>query len=412
MLGYLRFVAGNARLLGFGFLLCLASSIGQTFFVSLFSGELRADLGLTNADLGLAYSLGTLTSAGLLISAGRMIDTVDLRLFTLATLLLAAASCLLMAALPTLAAWSMPALPLLTLGFFGLRFAGQGLMIHTAATTMLRYLGADRGKAVSIADLGLSSGEATFPLLGVAVIAAVGGTATWAVTAAMLLAVVAPFSLWLLHGQEARHRATLAGLTATEAVGAIRQWSRPEVLRDPRFWLILPAMLAPGLVVTGLYFHQVTIAAAKGWSMAWIARCFIAYAVAHVAAAIAIGPIIDRFGTVPLLPFVLAPLIISVTILAAAGGDLAALAYLGVTGLTFGITTSVFNALWPELYGVAHLGAIRALSTALGVLGSALSPVLVGALLDHGVGVTAVALGSLALLIGSTLLAILGRLRI
>jgi hypothetical protein len=43
------------------------------------------------------------------------------------------------------------------------------------------------------------------------------------------------------------------------------------------------------------------------------------------------------------------------------------------------------TAIWPELYGVRHLGAIKGFAQASMVLSSGLSPVIFGVLLDRGV---------------------------
>ncbi|WP_155988438.1 hypothetical protein [Thioalkalivibrio sp. AKL19] len=64
----------HPRFLGAGFLLVAFSVVGQTFVLSLFGGEWRELFDLTHGQLGLAYSVATLASALLLISAGRLVD--------------------------------------------------------------------------------------------------------------------------------------------------------------------------------------------------------------------------------------------------------------------------------------------------------------------------------------------------
>jgi len=55
-------------------------------------------------------------------------------------------------------------------------------------------------------------------------------------------------------------------------------------------------------------------------------------------------------------------------------------------GASLGFASTTHGAVWPELYGARHLGAIRAVTTALAVFATALSPGLVGVLMDRGVG--------------------------
>ena len=57
------------------------------------------------------------------------------------------------------------------------------------------------------------------------------------------------------------------------------------------------------------------------------------------------------------------------------------------------------GALWAEIYGVAHLGAIRSMAQAIFVLSVALSIVGMGWLLDLGVTFETIALGAIGYLI-------------
>ncbi|MDA8638058.1 hypothetical protein N9L49_05555, partial [Rhodospirillales bacterium] len=63
------------------------------------------------------------------------------------------------------------------------------------------------------------------------------------------------------------------------------------------------------------------------------------------------------------------------------------------------------GAIWAELYGVVHLGAIKALVWALMVFASALSPPMMGVAIDHGIRMDTIALMSAIFLLGATILA-------
>ncbi len=67
-------------------------------------------------------------------------------------------------------------------------------------------------------------------------------------------------------------------------------------------------------------------------------------------------------------------------------GATAAALFMPLMGCTSGGASIILGALWPELYGTAHLGSIRALVMALMVLSTAVAPGIMGALLDLGVG--------------------------
>ena len=392
MTGYLYFARANRRFLAFGLLLVFCSSFGQTFFVSLFGADLRASFNLSNGDLGALYSLGTLASAATLIWLGRLIDRVDLRLYsTLVCAGLAAASLLLAAA---------PSALVLGLAFFALRLFGQGLMTHTAYTSMARSFTAGRGKAISAAGLGMPLGEAILPLLAVGLAATIGWRQSWLVFGAALALVILPLLRWLLRGYQDRREAG----PADRGIAGQRQWSRAEVLRDARFYVLLTSLLAPSFIITGLFFHQPLVAESKGWSLSLLATGFIAYAGTSVLAALLGGQLVDRFSARRLVPYFLLPLGVALVILATFSHPAAAFFYLGAAGLNSGLAVAIFGAIWAEMYGVAHIGSIRALAMPAMVLASALSPVTLGWLFDAGVDVVTIVWFCLAYCVAASVL--------
>lgn len=420
---YFGFVHANLRLLAFGFLLCFASSFGQTFFIAVFGAEIRAAFDLTSGSFGAYYSAATLASGLSMIWLGGLVDRIDAGRFAAVVILGLAMASLAMALNPTAI--------LLPVVIFGLRLFGQGLISHTGLTAMAKSFRRARGKAVSIAALGFPVGEAVFPLAGVALMAALGWRGAWGIGAAIAFLAVLPLALWLFRGAgaavdgapldasrsavrpaSAGAAATIQGDSPTEPVppggsataaglagGAsrddepeVRSWRRREVLRDPRYWLMLPGILAPAFVNTGIFFHQTVIAEAKGWSLAYWAAAFPVYAASTIVAATAAGPVIDRIGARRLLPLLLPPLLAALLVLAGFAHPATVIAYMVLAGLTQGAFSTVIQAIWAELYGTGHLGAIRAMAQAAMVMASALSPALLGWALDAGAGVGAIAL--------------------
>ena len=380
----LKRLAGYRYLLGFGFLLAFLSGSGQTYFISLFGGELRQAFDLSNAEFGGLYSAATLGSGLLVIWLGRGVDQLPLSVFTTGVMAGAALGAVALAVAPG-ALWLVPA-------FLLLRLCGQGLMMHVAQTTIGRRVTTARGTAIGAVTLGMPAGEAVLPALAVALMAALGWRGSWWVIAALLLVVALPACLLLLRwharlppstsaaGEDGRH-------ASTPAAAPVPDWTRAAVLRDGRFYRILPALLAPPFLITALFFHQVPIANAKGWSLAWVSTAFVVFALAHVLSLALSGTLVDRLGAPRLLRLYLLPMLAALLVLGFMPGDAAAMLYLGLAGTSVGTAGTLMGALWPELYGVRHLGAIRAMAHGAMVLSTAAAPVLVGVLLDAGVGV-------------------------
>ncbi|MDY0884714.1 MFS transporter [Dongia soli] len=399
VLSYLGFVRANARLLAFGATAAFASCFGQTFFVSLFNPALQAELGLSSGRLGLLYSGATLCSALSLIWLGRKIDHWDLRLYTLLACLLMILGTGLMSLAGSTA--------VIAVAFYLLRISGQGLLSHISLTSMARYFDQSRGRAIGLASLGFPAGEALLPICAVSLIAAIGWRQSWQLIALIVALLMVPALLWCLKGHAARH----AAFTAVQATaqGTARGAHRPApglLISDRRFLLCLPTCMASPFIITGLFFHQATIAAAKGWSLDWLALCFVAFAVTQALTTFQSGHLVDRFGAIRLVPVYLLPMAAALIVLSFWRTPLAALIYMIGIGVTSGFDTTIGTSVWAELFGVQRLGSIRATVSALSVFASALSPVFFGELIDRAVTADAIALGCMAYCLACALLSL------
>ncbi|MBT6831223.1 MAG: MFS transporter, partial [Rhodospirillaceae bacterium] len=198
----------------------------------------------------------------------------------------------------------------------------------------------------------------------------------------------------LLRGHGERHQNYLNRLAEPEVNSrqSGHQWTQGEVLRDVRFYLIQIAMMLPPFAFTGLFIHQAHLAEAKGWSLAWLATCFSAYAAASIIASLTMGPMIDRIGATRIAPWALLPAVLSMLVLAFFSHPAATLVFMAGLGLCMGMVFTCFTAIWPELYGVRHLGAIRSVVMAVMVLVSAIAPAIMGWLFDAGVTVETLAI--------------------
>jgi len=385
-LAYLSFAAGQRRFIAFGFLAAFASSFGQTYFIGVFGPAIQFDFGLSHTIWGTIYMLGTLASAALLPWTGKQIDHFALPAYAAVVGLLLITACAVM---------PMVSGPFtLVIAIFLLRHAGQGLMSHVAITSMARYFDTGRGRAIAIATLGFSAGEAILPFVAVFAISMVGWRGTYGGGAIVLFLVLIPSLLWLLNGHAARHRAHLESLQSppSSSYSSRNSWTRAEVLRDTRFYLLLPGILAPSLILTAMFFHHLNLADVKGWSHAWITGNYVVFAASTTLTSLLAGPLIDRYGAVRLVPYMLAPLFFAMLVIAKFENAWVVLPYLALAGVNTGLAHTAVSAMWAEMYGVQHLGSIKSLVGSLTVFGSALGPVTVGSLLDLGVTIDRVCL--------------------
>jgi len=369
---YFIFLRENARWLLASYLLAMFSGFGQTFFISLSAGDIRAEFGLSHGDLGLLYMLATLGSALTLPYVGRSVDHFHVQKIAAVVIAGLALFCFAMAG--TFSVW------MVALSYYGLRLCGQGMMTHTSLTAAGRWFSAQRGRAVSIAILGLPTAEALFPLFFVTLAGALGWRGAWTVSALVLLLAAMPVLLVLLAKDRVPSETEVAS-AKTEG----RQWTRGEALRDPRFWLVSCGVNAPAFIGTAIFFHQVYLVELRGWSLELFASAFLLMAAGVVCATLVIGPLIDRFSARQLLPFTLVPLTLACFVLAQVHAPVAAFIFLGLVGISNGFNGTLVGAFWPEAYGTRHMGAIRAVAFSVMVFASAAGPGLVGWLIDIGV---------------------------
>ena len=346
------------------------SSFGQTYFISIFAGEIRTTFDLSHGDWGAIYGFGTFASAIAMVWAGGLTDIMRVRRLGPIVLAALAASCLCMAFNPWVA--------LLPVVIFCLRFSGQGMSTHIAAVGMSRWFAANRGKALSVANLGFSIGEATYPLLVVALMMLFVWQGIW-VLAAFIAVLSIPALVWLL--REERSPESMA--TEDQSVGMNgRHWTRNQTLAHPLFWFMMPAFVGQSAFNTAFFFLQVHFSEIKGWDHFQLVAMFPVYTGVAIGSMILSGVLLDKIGTARLIPYFQLPMIFAFLLFAYGQSLLAALLGFVLLGLTSGATATLPNAFWAENFGTKHLGSIKAAAAAAMVLGSAIGPALTGVLLD------------------------------
>ncbi|WP_370269011.1 nitrate/nitrite transporter [Nioella sp.] len=363
----------NAAFLLTGALLTLTSSFGQTFFISVFAGQIMESFSLTDGEWGLIYSAGTTASAVVMVWSGVLTDRFRVRTLGALVLVGLAAACLFMAFNPFAA--------LLPLSIFLLRFTGQGMTSHIAVVAMARWFVASRGKALAIASGGFALGEALLPMIFVWAMTLTDWRNLWIVAALFILSMV-PLMQRLLR-QERTPQSLAEGDVATGMGG--RHWTRGQMLCHPLFWFVLPSVLGPSAFITAMFFQQVHLAEVKGWSHVSLVALFPLYTIIATLFMLVTGWALDRFGTARLMPFYQLPLALGFLVMSQASGLWAAALGFGLLAMSVGANGTLPSAFWAEFYGTRHLGGIKSIATAAMVLGSAIGPAISGLLIDRGI---------------------------
>lgn len=373
--GYVKVFRSYWPMLLFGLFTVFIGNFGQSFFISWYGAAIQDQLGLSAAVYGSAYSGATLVSGLTIMVIGGAVDKFPLRRFVALVAVGLTIAALLM--------WRVDSLLSLVVALFLLRFCGQGLMPHTAMTTMGRYFSVNRGKAISVAGNGVPLGEMILPSIAVALIALAGWQLSWLIIAFFVPLVFLPGVFWLLSKAGPSEAASTAAATDNDTA-PVADGSRRTLLTDSRFWRALPLMLAPPFIVTGLFIHQGFVLEQKGWSPALFASAFVLYGAVHWAASIVTGTLVDRYSATRLFKYMGLPFVAGLTLGAFREGIWVVYAMMATLGIGIAMMNTIANAIWAEVYGTRHLGSIRSLFTSLMILSTSASPVLLGLLIDAG----------------------------
>lgn len=380
------------RVAGFCTLLAALTAPGQTAAVSALIDPMIDGLGVGRSTIATCYLIGTLTGAAAMPTVGRALDRFGARRTTAVIGVVFAAALFLLS--------GATGVVLLTIGFVGIRLAGQGALGLAASTTVSRWFVRRRGLVLGLLNAVSAAAISLTPVLLTALLPSLGWRRVWAVEAVVVLLVVVPVAWFGLRdrpsdlGQspDGDHRV----VRATEPVA---EWgaTRAEALRTPFFWVVAAAAAASGMLATAVAFHQIDLLGERGFSAAQAAANFVPQTVAGLLGALLVGVVVDRARSSAVLA---APMLLL------AGGLVSAVFVTpGWSGIGFGVVLGAAGgslrtaeaALLPKVFGTLHLGAMRGLITSVAVGSTAFGPVLFAVVRESTGGYSAALLGGAVL---------------
>ncbi|MGI9499376.1 MAG: MFS transporter [Geminicoccaceae bacterium] len=375
-----------------------ASGPGQSHIFSVFIMPLATDLDLDQTEISLAYALATLAAAFGLPYIGRLIDRYGMRRVVLiATTLLGFAA---------MAFGRVQGLIMLCLLFGALRFLGQGTLMLSSANLVGQWFNAKRGFAASLMGLGFSASVALHPPFAQWLIDQVGwrdawfwlGIATWVfyLPLVFILAQNKPEDIGLLPDG-----ADEAAIAETRAVGQASDaeigLTSAEALRTSAFWITALALSSFSMLVTALFFYQVSIFQAQGLPEQIAARVFPISAIAMVCFMPIFGRLLDRLPTKPMFAAAILLMTASMISLVFVHDLTTAVIYAVIFGLNNAAAHGLIGYVWPHFFGRKHLGSIQGTAATIMVVGASIGPLPFGAAYD-ATGSYQIALLTLALL--------------
>ncbi|MDA3963003.1 MAG: MFS transporter [Planctomycetota bacterium] len=362
----------------------LCSIPGQTMGVSVFTDHLMSATGLSRLALANAYLIGTFASGFLIPMGGRIID----RWGTRPTILVSA--CCLAATLAALTQCDRAVIALggsaaagtavMSIGFFLLRFFGQGMLTLTSRTMLGRWWDRKRGLVAGISGLFVAFGFAASPLAFQGLIDFGGWRGAWLILAATTLG-FAGFAWTLFRDRPEQVGLHMDGLNADQAAAATqdtsrieRGFTRSEAMRTRAFWALVLPLGLNGLTVTAITFHIVDVGALAGLDRHAAVAIFLPMAVVSTATGYLTGLAADRWPLPRLILLFLVLQAIGYTATVGFGSSLGRSVMIAGIGGANGCFATLVTVGLPRFFGRTHLGAIGGVQMSVMVIGSAIGP--------------------------------------
>ena len=318
-------IRSNFKIIIFGFVFTFFSSVGQSFFIGLFNSSIREEINISHGEFGTIYGIATLCSSLTLIWLGKKIDELKLFNYSFLVVIFLGFSALFFS--------FVNGIVFLAIGIFFLRLSGQGLMAHTASVAIGRFFDRSRGKALSYVWIWMSLGEFLLPVIIVYFLTLIYWRNVWQGVGIIILLTLPIFTYLTIRGIYIFSRENSNRHNTSKNAEVIKSWTRKEVLKDLKFYSILPAMLASSFIITGIVINQTFIIVSKDWEKFAIAKSFMIYSILTVATLFLSGFLVDKFTSRKIFPLLNFPLLLSLVILIFFNHPISAYVFMGFMGM-------------------------------------------------------------------------------
>lgn len=363
---YSRLLKSSTNYILYGFLHFFFSGLGQTFLIGSFKSYFVRDVSwwdgssMTNTHFSWIYMSCTLLSGFMILVFGPVVDRFKLRNVSL----LAATSMIIF----TILLSRTTSIEWFIIGLFGVRFCGQGVLPLIGSTGIARYFEKDRGKALSLSTMGISISETILaPLVG-ALLLIWDWQNVWQLLGAMVCLIFIPAVIFLVSNNDSFQKPV-----GDRTKKAKLSKGRIYLLGDLKFYLLLGAYVFPPFFFTGVFVNTELVEELQGYESLWLLFCLPAYGITRALTTLYIGPIIDNYTAVKVFPISMLPLFLGCLALVIFQHPFYVIIFTALAGMTTSISGTCASAMWAEIYGTKHLGAIKSLTTTFMIFATSLS---------------------------------------
>lgn len=377
----------------------LMSVPGQTVGISVFTDFLIEDLKISRENLSIAYLIGTLSSSLLLTYAGQFFDRFGARITSVLSGFFLGLSLIFIAKVGWFSdvlsnQWHIGSLSVMvfifiTIGFFLVRFFGQGVLTMSSRNMIMKWFEKRRGMASAVMGIAVSFGYSYAPRIFDLLITNSGWQGAWIQIAVVSSVFFTLFALLTFRDNPEDYGLTPDGkeidihLKSKPKYHPDKQYTLKEARATYSFWIFNLTLSLQALYVTALTFNIVNIFADAGLTREDAILIFLPSSVVAVVFQVVGGYLADYIKLKYLLMVQIIGLILSMVGLTMLAHGLPVYLIIignGISGGLFGVVSAV---MWPRFFGTEHLGAITGFNMSWMVAGSALGPYLFSLFYDY-----------------------------
>ena len=360
---------------------------GQTMGMAVFTDPFIEAFGLTRTELSLAYLFGTVSSSFFLTTAGRWFDRFGGRLMVTASSIALGAMVVFISVTDQLAdllGTGFAPFALIFIGYFGVRFFGQGVLTSCSRNVLMPWFIRRRGLVAGVRGVFVSIGFSLAPLLLAWLIAIFGWReALWVLAA--IVGLIFPVLTYLF----LRDSPASVGLVADgngSSGSATLQEAPSKTLQEARWspilWLYTSSLAIHAFFGTALTFHVVSIFSEASRDASEAFGYFLPAAVFSTTVNLLASSIVDRYPLKPFLLFMLMAFTlgaVGLLNLERTWGYWMLAAGFGAGGGLWGV---ISNLAFIRFFGPNHLGEVSGFNTSVTVFASAIGPAAFSLALD------------------------------
>lgn len=385
------------------------SGPGQTYSISIFIDYYIDDFGLSRSLVSSIYSFATLLSGCLLFIMGKMIDRFGQRKITFIVAIMLGLTCL----------WNSFIMGpiMLFIGFFMLRYWGQGSLVLLPNTLVPQWFIKQRGRAFSFLNIGGFLGALSIPAINAWLIYTWGWPTTWRIWAFVILFGFAPLAYYLIRNKpedmgllpdspSGRELPRVNNQTTTSSTDQSKHplankttvhledqpndpsnievsWTLSEAIRTRAFWFILASVCVPSMVGTGIIFHLYSIFSENDLSRAAAPIVLGIIPIASFTTSFIGGFLIERYKLHYILALAFIGYTGSMILLLFSFSMFNTILFAIAIGASTGFIAVGQGVVWPNYFGRKHIGSIKSIVMTALVIASALGPLPFGVAYDY-----------------------------